>query len=459
MKKQIVVLTEEGPNEGLIGAVNYFLSKRSSQKLSYFENPTELVTQTQHGTAIGWEYDLPEGEFSRVVCKIVDAPKGGSFVDTVFYVTEHGTLPSPEEEPAFACEITKNTLEESGNMSDQRSAKFYPLLKRFPNLECCYYIHTASPIELKGNNIHSRAFRRMLTCGVGVVFGTNEGFTSPDVKPYTSLSDFMENGASPKPKTNRIRFRSGVVEVSTNLNKKGKMMHDPNIGWVSSVMQTLATLGYQGSVSLLEHNLEESVVKSAFNGRSKFVKLVRDTAQQFSTLSIKGIDSSISPSSGAYQGGSYWKYANTGEKINSIQTEILLRDRNEEVLFTNHAGCEKSYLRLGSGKMIAIPKKDSSGEPIGLPDLVTKSGNVLKVIEAEVSKNLDKKGKGYDQVDDPKFKNFVNKLVNEWYPNCQAEVYLSTFGEDTLLDPGVLTSTLFNGETRINLNANPHYTV
>lgn len=458
MKKQLVVLTEEGPNEGLIGAINYFL-KRHSQKLSYTASPTELVTDTEHGVAIGWEYALPEGEFGRVVCKIIDAPSGGSFVDTVFYITDHNAIPSPADEPVFACEITKNTLAESGNMSDQRSAKFYPLIKRFPDLECCYYIHTVTPIELKGNNIHSRAFRRMLTCGVDVVFGTNEGFTVPTLTPYSSLSDFMENGVSPNPKTNRIQLREGTVEVSTNLNKSDKMMHDPNIGWASSVLQTLATLGHEGSVSIVEHNLEKSVVQSAFNGKSKFVKLVRDTAQQFSTLSVKGVDSVISPNFDAYHSGSYWKLANTGEKINSIQTEILLRTRGEEPIFTNHAGCEKSYLRLPSGEMIAIPKKDRNGS-LGLPDLITKDGNILKVIEAETSRNLKgKKGKGYDQVDDPKFKNFVNKLVKEWYPDCQAEVYLSTFGDNTLGDPGVLTSTLFNGETKINLNARPHYTV
>ena len=458
MKSQIVVLTEEGPNDGLVGAINYFLSKRGTQKLSYLQDPVELITETQHGTAIGWEYSLPEGEFSRVVCKIIDAPKGGSFVDTLFYTAEHGTIPSPEDEPAFACEITKNTLVESGNMSDQRSAKFYPLLKRFPNLECCYYIHTIDPIQLKGNNIHSRAFRRMLTCGVDVVFGTNSGYAVPDLEPYENLVDFMTNGVSSRPKTNRIQLQENVVEISTNLNKNGKMMHDPNIGWVSSVLQTLARLGYQGSVSIVEHNLEQPIIESALRGRSKFVKLLRDTARQFSSLSVKGIDSVVSPGTGTYQNGSYWKFANTGEKINSIQTEILLRSHGEEVVFTNHAGCEKSYLLLPDGRRIAVPKKDSNGA-LGLPDLITKSGNVLKVLEAETSKNLKGKvGKGYDQVDDPKFINFVNKLVNEWYTDCRAEVYLSTFGKDTINESGVLTSTLFSGETKINFNAKPHYT-
>jgi hypothetical protein len=454
LSKQIVVLTEEGPSESLVGAINYFLHfEDSEQRLLNSSVPSESIDKAGNITAIGWEYPLAPGKFSKVVCKIVSPAEKGSFVDVLFYVTEDDTLPQPSDPPSLAVEVTKNGLGESNNMSDQRAAKFYSLLKRYPEVPCCYYIHTVSPIE-KCPPPHQRSFRRMTTNGIRVVFGSNQGFSIQSFEPYKSVEDFLLQGQSSRPRVNYLLQEGSEVLIKTNLQKNGNFTHDPNIGWLGSNLWTLKSLGFQGNVSLISHRLDDKTVQKAFKGktRNKLVKLMYDMASSFETLSVSGIGNIESQD--LYQ-GNYWQYSSSGEKVGSIQQEIILAAKTgAKTIFSNHAGCEKSYLVTLDGDSEPLPK----GPDYGLPDLLMVFPNKKEIIaiEAEQSKNLKK---GYKQVYEPKFKNLLNKIKSDWYNDYTFSVYLSTFGDDTIEEDHVIASTTWGGQTKLNLQAQPAYVV
>lgn len=445
--KDLIVLTEEGYSDSLLGAI-----KLVSDKFNLNADTSDQILPqsffSEEKQAIGFTIpQSPNSGVANVVCLIVSPPEQGSFVDSLFYLNEEGSLPSPSDEPLSAVEITKNGLGESGNMSDQRAAKFMPLKLRFPDLFCAYYIHTIKPInEVPAG--HARAFDRMATCGIDIWFGTNDSLTQHHATKYIDVMDLVVRGMSDKARTNRMSLvENNEVILQTNLLKSGSYCHDPNIGWVSSVLFSLYKLGFNGKVSLTEHNLTEKLTKRCFSGKNKLAKAFRFCANQFDIdVSLFG---NISPSD-CYE-GDYWSYANTGEKIGSILLEVELRNLGHKVLFTNHAGCEKSYLETEQGEFVALPK----GREFGLPDLITELGGTLYAIEAETSKNYKK---GVDQIEEEKFGKTLAFIQKEYY-NAPIEVFLSTFGSDCMTKKHVLASTATNGKTTIDFNKPCAYTI
>ena len=168
-KETLYVCTEEGASDGLKSAVQVVSDRLdlgiTVGSASYFKNISgrkiafELVPST-YGS-----------EFEKIICVVVQAKKGGSFVDALFY---RGTeLPSPANTPIAAVEITKNGLKDSGNMTDQRASKFAPLIFKTPSLPCFYLIHSEKKISLseaRARPPHRRAFDRLLIAGVTPVF-------------------------------------------------------------------------------------------------------------------------------------------------------------------------------------------------------------------------------------------------------------------------------------------------
>jgi len=455
-KRQLVVLTEEGPNDGLVGSINYALDRAgANQNLSLSEVAQPCAHSVFGSTAIGWYYDLPlGGKYSRIVCAISSPSVQGSFIDSIFYDMEFGQLPEPNDEPFLGLELTKNSLKDSGNMSTQRGTKFYPFQERYPNAECCYYIHTSTPI-VKVPPSHERAFRRMLTCGVDVVFGTNKGFQTYGGSPYKSVREFVQVGTSPIAKTNFINeLRDGTIEIQTNLNKNGKLLHDPNIGWTSSALWTLSCLNHRNHVYITKHNIAPPVLMKSFasNNPSKLVKVAIDLASKFESITFDGIG--LVKSRANIYSGNYWKYANTGEKIGSIQQEIELLNKGYRTLFSNHAGCEKSFLVTPSNPTVTLPK----GSNYGIPDLVMEhpNGKDILVIEAEQSQNYNN---GCKQINERKFKNTIHEIKNNYYPNHYFKTYVTTFGASCLNRKNVLAETLSDGTTTFDFAKKPAYII
>jgi len=96
-------------------------------------------------------------------------------------------------------------------------------------------------------------------------------------------------------------------------------------------------------------------------------------------------------------------------------------NRGWKVLFTNHAGCGKSYVNIGD-------KYYKTKKSKGLPDLVlyNESQRLLYVIEAEQSKNYKK---GIVQVKDAAFTEFIEREILPYLPSdVKVEKYLCTYG-------------------------------
>tara|TARA_R110000824_G_C15215916_1_gene677136 strand:+ start:124 stop:669 length:546 start_codon:yes stop_codon:yes gene_type:complete len=172
MTRSLFVATEEGASPGLASAVQVVsdsLELGVSVGESFRFIPCEDIP--------GINFELIPREYGpktdRIICMVVQPSARGSFVDAIFY--HQALFPSPADNPIAAVEITKNDLKESGNMSDQRAAKFAPLKFKYPSLPCFYLIHSNNQITLKGaqgRRCHTRAFNKMLTIGVQPVFSS-----------------------------------------------------------------------------------------------------------------------------------------------------------------------------------------------------------------------------------------------------------------------------------------------
>ena len=124
MTRSLFVATEEGASPGLASAVQVVsdsLELGVSVGESFRFIPCEDIP--------GINFELIPREYGpktdRIICMVVQPSARGSFVDAIFY--HQALFPSPADNPIAAVEITKNDLKESGNMSDQRAAKFAPL--------------------------------------------------------------------------------------------------------------------------------------------------------------------------------------------------------------------------------------------------------------------------------------------------------------------------------------------
>ncbi len=116
-----------------------------------------------------------------------------------------------------------------------------------------------------------------------------------------------------------------------------------------------------------------------------------------------------------------------------------------EVLFTNHAGCGKSYVSA-NGEYYKTKKSK------GLPDLVlyNKSQNLLYVIEAEQSKNYKK---GIKQVKDVEFSKFIDREILPHLPSgVKSEKYLCTYGKYNN-EPEVIFNLTEDFQINYNVNA------
>lgn len=424
----LYALTEEQPNIAFAKATQHVLEQAGHiPKNSCFDYTFQQKNSQQPGR---YEFiltlKLHDAVDINIHVALISPAKQNSFVDVLYFEGEE--FPNPDSSIPFACvEITKNTFKESGNMTDQRSAKFIPVRNPYPNIQHYYFIHNDGELKLpnEGTNNH-RALRRMVTMGVSVVLSDRNGIRPAQVLPYNTVQDFRDDIAVKGRRSNKVLLKRHRVDLIvkklfkwSGAPRKNKGPHDPNHGWVASMIMTIMSLGVSNAVNLEIPQREVELFKKS---KGKLKKNLYYIFSKFNgTFLLNGEEVDLEPPEDSH----YWKYTDTGEKISTIDLSLCLVEKGYELIFENHAGCEKSFFRTSQGENMPFPKKHNE-EPIGIPDLIAQTPNKdkLLVIEGENHSNYNK---GVKQLEEDKMENTI-RFLKEHYPEHAIATCLSLYG-------------------------------
>ena len=437
----LYILGEESPSHEIITVISWHLKKDINVNLSEVTYKYLSINNNLFFEVVGSGIS----QYDKIYYVMVSST-GNSFTDYLIFEGENP--PEKDSKPVAALEATKNGGKESGNMSDQRAPKMINLLEKYgQELRCGYLVNNHNTITKTIDSFsqaHNCAFAAMNAIGVEVIVAQ---FGSSKYKEYQVpfKYDCIENVIDEENKKRNGRgvssrvFQTGDNEfaIQVNLNKS-RGTHDPGEGYLASRAYVVRKLHPNAVITIINHGRN----KVYFNRKdNKLINLLK-----FVGVNVNMGDSSITieREEDVYD-KDYWEYTKTGEKNSSIVLEQLLIKKGFEIIFTNHAGCGKSYIEI-NGKFFQAEKTK------GIPDIVAfdRENNILLVIEGETSKNY---GKGIKQVLDPAFDTFIKReFVSRIGNDVKVKKYLCTFGKYNN-EPEVLFNLTENYEMNYNENA------
>ena len=357
--------------------------------------------------------------FAEIRYKIVRGET--SFPDSLHFFQMQ--KPTSKDTPLYICEDTKNGFGESGNMTDQRSEKFALAKATWPTGKCTYVVNTKPDGKHEPSNAHKRAMKRMRTNGHKSIVSSfdKDGFKLLEVGTYKTTQELCNDDK-------RLTItETGDIHLDIPLwkSKNPKTISDPNVGVTCSVVETLSTLDFKGTLWIKNHFLDTNM----FDGKNKLSRILRHFVSDRFQIHVEGYGYIKGEK---YKGENYFSFVeDTNEKVASIALEIFFESLDDwEIIFDNHAGCSKGYFYTGND-YIAVPKQVRKiGEKrlvdLGLPDLTVINHKLKKilVIEGESKNNVEK---GRKQIKKQKFKNFC-AWVSKYYPDYQIECHLCVYG-------------------------------
>lgn len=286
----------------------------------------------------------------------------------------------------------------------------------------------------------------LLTLGVTIV-GKN---TSKWFKPFTSLDELIrfKAGMRQPPAGNvpiAITKYPDRIEISGRLSKPadaGNIGHDPNIGALSMISKCIRTLGWDKDIVITLHGVEQSYVNKT-RGKNKFLYICHILG-----LKLQGITMPTRVELPEL----YWHYEMSSEKMTSILLHVLGMYHGLYGVYENHAGCERGYFRTKSGQLVTLPKKDSHGINLYLPDVVLYDAATNYVVLVE-GKKLSTLSNGLKEIQ--YYDSIENEYIKPNYPNAQILKCVSIFGgnQKNYLHKDVLIYMNESGEIYINPNA------
>ena len=359
------------------------------------------------------------------------AKGSGSFVDALIY-EQPTDLDLNEKRPDSFWEITKNSPKESGNMTSQRLAKACTVRQRYGEDIPFYYLidyHTKLSSE-DVDTVSDREFGKFEAMGVEVFFthkGSSEATKYSPIQVPKTLRDLRHNG-----KVNKLTVDNrNNVTIRTNLykNKKKKQgMHDPNQGWTCGVCYLANKFG-ANSITLKSNK--------DLSGLQATNKLITVLNKNNVAVHHKNKPITIKKTT---KSSLYWSMETTGEKLTTISLHQEVKNRGYDIIFSNHAGCERGFVKKLCGELI----QPSGGR--GLPDLVFADhrNKVLFVIEGEREINYSK--------------GWIKSQLNT-YKGYTACTYVTTNGVRHASKKHNLYSSTQNNATQFNKQVKAIYTI
>jgi hypothetical protein len=421
LKTNLWILTEERPK---IDVIHTIVLKSSALKNLDINFDQLFISPDIKKNIFNHFYHVKSFTSSKIENIFIKTVSGeSSFVDYVVFLQDQE--PVPEQilsNCIYAIEETKTSTDESRNTAmGQRSTKFNFLNYFFNTYQYSYkpvmYFSHSQPA--KDNDSVTFVNRMLLHLKCGIEFW---GKNLQHLKKFNNLDEFI-NEKNRIADTNKrkndtpiyIKIVGNTIEISAllakpnknNINYKGEITHDPNMGQVPLFANTLRDLGWQGAISIINHQIKQEKV-SNMSG-NKFSYLAGYIGYELSGLKFNS-QSLIMPKK-------YWKFDVKSEKVASILAQVILESKGMETIFDNHGGCEKSYFiglnKNGLKEEIPISKSYSSNGG-KIPDLVVKDNKSKKIYMYE-GKKIETINAGLKELEG--FDKFEIDYLKPHYPN------------------------------------------
>jgi hypothetical protein len=290
--------------------------------------------------------------------------------------------------PTMLIEYTKNNPNESGNMIYQRLVKFVYFDQLYPgnNTEKVYMFDfpIAPKRETKTWEI---GYRMARTLKVKVELYGDVKKVLKEHEEYKNLEELIESINGTKENkghiNNRVYETDGEIRIRSNLVKKlqGKetLSHDPNKGFVAATVACIRKFSDK-KIKIESPKITQKMVDSC-NKNNKFWHCVNG----YENVTLGEFHSSRSTLPREYLKRS------KSEKNVSIIAHILAKEKGYDILFHNHAGCEKSYITVPGHPPVVFKKRNQYSNNLkwGIPDFVYKAGKTVYIVEAEKSENYE----------------------------------------------------------------------
>ena len=378
---------------------------------------------------------------------ILTVSGSSSFFDFLVFKQQNKPESGSTDNLLMAIEETKTSDDES------RNTGVYQRASKFVFIDA--YTHNAKLYMLYNDELECREDKEPSDTskfGTDMLLTLDVDIIGKDIskwfKPFTKLEDLIEYKSKMRkpPKGNvpiEIISYPDRIEVSGRLAKpanKGNIAHDPNIGALSVISQTIRHLGWNKRIVITKHAVSQAYVNRSTG--NKFLYLCKILNVELQGISIP---EQTLPSN-------YWHYEMKSEKVASILLHILAENYNERGIYENHAGCERGYFRTVDNELVTLPKKDKQGENLYIPDLVLHDPKKKTIILIE-GKKLSTLKEGLEDIEN--YDSIENEYIKPNYPDCSICRYLCIFGgfEDTLPHDKVLFYLRDDGKIIVNANA------
>ena len=450
---KVIICTEEFIKTSFIPSLKHFICKTINRKYlnKYnFQNCSLQINTNNHFTFHSmYNYDI------QLVTHYVSplTHKGQSFADILLYIEENNSNDIPCRCPDHVIEITKNDNGDSGNQMYQRLTKFSYLVTKY-GLETFMHIDKTIVYDIGiENKTKSVPWEISLylcyILNINVYEIRNEclifvGKYKRKEKNIHLLLDMINSTRTNQTRqNNRIQLEYDRFCIHVNLmhnkNKKNSKIHDPNTGFVTSVLLALYILNPIRKFHITYHNMNQYQFSSneklwvclyPFRDMITFEKYEKDWSQ------LK-IDIHKSPV--------YCVVSKTNEKL---VTMCLHRLYENYVIFSNHGGCEKSNIIHPYTK-----KQHHSKAGKGIPDIIIFKEYTMYVIEGEMNKQKNINN-GIKQLND--FQEWVsNNITSVWtdidWNKVNIQYKLATYGGISHPEIPELCFSLLSNNEFINL--------
>ncbi|MHA1835157.1 MAG: hypothetical protein ACTSV7_14370 [Candidatus Baldrarchaeia archaeon] len=408
------ILTEERPKKEVVNLILLKMARDMHLQISKVALKIVPINQNNRFSFI-YEVVGPNIEsIDKILIKVVSGYS--SFVDYLLFIQDNE--PDPTSVPLYAIEETKTSDYESRNTAVyQRCTKFVYVDFYYPSCKKIMLYNIKIGAEKRPTDSNVFGSRMLMTLGVEIL---GRKLDQSVFKGFDSIEELIRFKNSMRSAHTgdvpiSIKKYDDKITVSGRLFKSGGLSHDPNIGALSIISKTIRDLGWKKDIIITKHGLEQKHIKP----NNKFIKIA-----YYLDLKIDGL---YVPK--AELRDRYWHYEHASEKIVTILYHLLCEDLNGvDVIYENHAGCERGYFMTPAGDYLAIKKYVRGIKErgiISLPDLIVCDHNKKQVVEIEGEK-ADNYHKGVSQLND--FGAIERYYIKVYYPEYEIIRGISLFG-------------------------------
>jgi hypothetical protein len=414
------ILTEEKPKISVIMQLFSILSNDLGYQTAFDE--TLVLEPMINADVFSFTYKLKGTtslDFKNVYVKIVSG--SSSFMDYLVFLQPSQPIEGGRNNLLFAVEETKTSDDESRNTGVYQRCSKFAYIKAFFGvpLYMLYNDELGLRESKKPSDTSIFGTNMLLTIGVKILGKPIDKY----FKKFTSIDEVVQfKDKMRMPPGNNVPIKliklSDRIEVSARLDKPkniGKIAHDPNIGAVSIIAQTLRELGWTKDIVVTKHNATQEYVTKT-KGKNKLLYICKLLDIKFDRIIIPKLDAIPLD---------YWHYEVKSEKVASILFHVLYENKGYKEVYQNHAGCERGYFKTKDDRLLVLPKYVSDGSNLLIPDVVLRNDDKKEILLIE-GKKLSTISNGLKEIED--YDDIENLYIKRYYPNYSVERFLTIYG-------------------------------